>query len=201
MDPADPLRPAPERPQGREDSSKTLDPEFVVVGHLSKPHGTKGELYVWPLTDRPESTFLPGMSLLISRPGSDEPDEDFPPAEISAVRPYRRGYLLFLEGVRDRNSSELLRDRYLLRPFAETDPLDEGEIFYHQLLGMRIVTREGEEVGRIREVYGLRPAELLEVERPDGTTLLVPFLQEIVVEWDTVGHRMTIDPPEGLLDL
>lgn len=177
------------------------DPELIVVGHLSKPHGTKGEIYVWPLTDRPDSTFVTGTRLLISHPGSDLPDESFPPARIAAVRPYRRGYLLFLEGVRDRNSSELLRDRYLLRPFSETEPLDEGEIFYHQLLGMSILTREGEVVGRIREVYGLRPTELLEVERADGSTLLIPFLKEIVVEWDTDGNRMTIDPPEGLLDL
>jgi 16S rRNA processing protein RimM len=177
------------------------DPELIVVGHLSKKHGTKGEIYVWPLTDHPEATFLPGMTLLLSRPGSDVPDETLPAAEIIAVRPYRRGYLLFLEGVRDRNASELLRDRYLLRPFADTEPLDEGEIFYHQLLGMTIVTKDGEEIGKVREVYGLRPAELLDIERADGSSLLIPFLQEVIVNWDTEARRMTIDPPEGLLDL
>jgi 16S rRNA processing protein RimM len=194
-------REAPEHLQGCEDLSKALDPELIVVGHLSKPHGTKGELYVWPLTDRPETTFYPGASLLLSLPGSELPDETLPPAEIYAVRPYRRGYLLFLEGIRDRNASELLRDRYLLRPFADTEPLDEGEIFYHQLLGMTIVTSGGEEIGKVREVYGLRPAELLDVQRPDGNSLLIPFIREFVVGWDTEERRMVIEPPEGLLEL
>jgi ribosomal 30S subunit maturation factor RimM len=39
-------------------------PEHLVVGHVTKPHGTKGELFVWPLTDRVEDVFEPGRELL-----------------------------------------------------------------------------------------------------------------------------------------
>ena len=42
-----------------------VDPDFLVVGHLNKPHGTKGELFVWPLTDHPESIYAPGVVLLL----------------------------------------------------------------------------------------------------------------------------------------
>jgi ribosomal 30S subunit maturation factor RimM len=41
------------------------DPAYLVVGHLSKPHGTRGELVVWPLTDRPDEVFAPGRRLLL----------------------------------------------------------------------------------------------------------------------------------------
>jgi len=177
------------------------NPSFVVVGHITRPHGTKGEFFVWSLTDRPDSTFLPGARLFVGSPGGREPDPVFPPLEISEVRPYRRGFLVRFTGLEDRTRAELLRERDLLRPFEETDPLDEGEIFYHQLLGIRVETRAGERVGTVREVYALRPVDLLEVDRVEGESLLVPFTKDIVVEWDLEDRRLVIDPPEGLLDL
>lgn len=179
---------------------KAGDPEFVVVGHISKPHGTKGELFVWPLTDRPESTFRAAREFRISDPEGERPDPDFAPVRVAAVRPYRKGFLLFFEGIDNRNRAEELRDRYLLRRFEDTDPLERDEIFYHQLLGLRVVTAAGVDVGRVKEVYDLRPADLLEVEGPERD-YLVPFTKEVVVGWDVGEGRIVIDPPEGLLDL
>jgi 16S rRNA processing protein RimM len=176
------------------------DPPFVVVGHLSKPHGTKGEVYVWSLTDRPETTFVVGAELHVAGPGGDLPDDGLPALRVTGVRPYRKGFLVHFDGILDRDQAEILGGRYLLRPFRETDPLEEEEIFYHQLLGMTVVTLGGEEVGRIHEVYGLRPAELLDV-RGEARDHLIPFTREIVVEWSTADRRLIIDPPEGLLDL
>jgi 16S rRNA processing protein RimM len=172
----------------------------VVVGHVSKPHGTKGELFIWPLTDRPESTFRAGEELLIADSDGALPDPDLPPIRIGAVRPYRRGFLVLFDGVDDRNGAEELRDRYLLRRFEDTDPLEHDEIFYHQLLGLSVVTASGIDVGRVREVYELRPADLLEVEGPDRD-YLIPFTKEVVVSWDVPAGRIVIDPPQGLLDL
>lgn len=176
------------------------DPRFLAVGHLNKPHGTKGELFVWPLTDHPESVYAPGVVLFTSDADDGEPDPDAPPLRIASVREFRNGYLVAFEGVHDRNGAELLRGRYLLREIDELPPLEEGEVFYHQLLGIEVVTTEGKSLGRVREVYELRPADLLEVRGPHGT-LMIPFLRHIVVEIDPAAGRMVIDPPEGLLDL
>jgi 16S rRNA processing protein RimM len=176
------------------------DPPFVVVGHITKPHGTKGEFHVWPLTDRPDSTFLPGMELRIGDREGERPDEFFPPVRIASVRPYRRGFLVRFEGVEDRDRADFLRDRYLVRPFEEIEPAEEDEVFYHELLGMRVATADGRELGRVREVYSLEPADLLDVS--DGKReYLIPFSRRVVVETDVPGRRLVIDPPEGLLDL
>lgn len=172
----------------------------MVVGHFSKPHGTKGELFIWPLTDRAETTFAPGVRLHVSDPEGHRPDADLPPARIATVRPYRRGFLVTFDGISDRDAADTLRGRYLLRPFEETDPLDEGELFYHQLLGMTVVTKAGVEIGRVREIFSLRPADLLAVEGPDGERL-IPFTSEIVVGWELGDGKLVIDPPAGLLDL
>ena len=137
------------------------DPRFLVVGHLNKPHGTKGELFVWPLTDHPESVYAPGVVFLLGNQDDNEPDPDLPPLRIEAVRPFRRGVLVSFGGVHDRNQAELLRGRYLFLPVEELEPRAEGEVFYHELLDMEVETVDGEELGRITEVYEIRPADML----------------------------------------
>jgi 16S rRNA processing protein RimM len=176
------------------------DPRFLVVGHLNKPHGTKGELFVWPLTDHPESVYVAGAVLKVAAEGGQEPHADLAPLRITGVRPFRSGYLVTFAGVRSREDAELLKGRYLLTELESLPPLEGGELFYHQLLGMEVVTREGRLLGEIVEVYELRPAHLLEVHGPAGE-VMIPFLKDIVVETDPEARRMVIDPPEGLLDL
>jgi 16S rRNA processing protein RimM len=178
----------------------TGDPEYVVVGHVSKAHGTKGEVFVWPLTDRPDSTYIPGVELHLADAGGAQPDPEYPAARILAVRPHRRGFLVTFDGVYDRDIADGIRDRYLLRPFEETDPLEKGEIFYHQLLGMRVVTKDGVDVGEVNEVYELRPADLLQVQG-ESKEHLIPFSKDVIVSWSLEDRRIVIDPPEGLLDL
>jgi len=67
-------------------------------------------------------------------------------------------------------------------------------------VGLSVETVDGREVGRVSQVYELRPADLLEVQGPKGV-VMVPYRREIVVEVDLDGERLVIDPPEGLLDL
>lgn len=176
------------------------DPAYLVVGHINKPHGTKGEVFVWPLTDHPEGVYAPGVVLRGADARGREPDPESPPLRIETVRPSRRGYLVRFGGVEDRNDAELLRGRYLLRALDELEPLADDEVFYHQLVGMKVETVDGREVGTVREVYELRPADMLEVRTATGT-VLIPFVGHVVVEVHRDEGRLVVDPPEGLLDL
>ena len=169
-----------------------------MVGHLSKAHGTKGELYIWPLTDYPESHFIPGAVHLPADEDGENPSPTLPELTIETIRPYRKGFLASFEGVDDRTAAERLRGHYLLRPFDTMDELADDEIFYHELLGATVVTRDGAEVGTVTEVYPVRPSHLLEVTGSDGDVLL-PLNPRFVVEFDRKRRRVVVDPPEGVL--
>ena len=175
------------------------DPEYLVVGHLTKAHGTRGDLLIRPLTDRPEEVFAEGSRVIV---GDDDGGigKSPVPHEVERSKPYKRGWLAKLDGIDDRNAAEELTGRYLLVPAEERGEPEEGEFFYHQLLGLRVETGSGEEVGRVREVYETEPRHLLEVKGA-GRVHLIPFDRRIVKEISVEEGRMVIDPPEGLLDL
>jgi 16S rRNA processing protein RimM len=184
---------SPERGEG-------AAPSHLVVGHIAKAHGTRGELFIAPLTDSPDAVFARGQELLL---GDDDGvlADDAPSLVVETVRPFKRGYLVAFEGVQGREGAESLARRYLLLPAAALPEPEEGEVFYHELLGMRVETVAGEFAGTVREVFETEPHHLLEVVDGDGHRRLIPFAARIVQSIDRPGRRLVIDPPEGLLDL
>lgn len=180
--------------------TRRTEPEHLVVGHVARAHGTRGEVFVQPLTDRIDQVFGPGREVMVEE--SDEPDaaEFDEPLVIEEVRPFKTGVLVKFEGIDDRNTSELLARRYLQIPAEAAAPLEEGEVFYHQLIGLDVVTEDGRPVGKVKQIYETGPTELLEIRTPSGT-ILIPFTERIVSKIDLEAGTLTISPPEGLLDV
>jgi 16S rRNA processing protein RimM len=176
------------------------DPAFLVVGHVQKPHGIKGEVFVSPLTDHPDGTFVPGVVVVLEDAEGGAPGPGAPALSIALARPFKGGFLVSFVGIETRSAAETLKGRYLLRAVEELEPLAEGEIFYHQLLGMAVETTDGVWLGEVVEVYELAPSDMLDV-RGSGKEYMIPFREGVVVEVDRDGRRLVIDPPEGLLDL
>lgn len=177
------------------------EPRHLVVGHISKAHGTRGEVFVWPLTDNPEDVFAAGEEVRLALPdGEPEPDPDAPPLVVERQRPFKRGLLVKFEALDDRTAVEPLAGRYVTVPLEKLPPLEEGEVYYHQLLGAEVVTAEGRVVGRVREVFETEPAHLLEV-LGDGKVHLIPFTERVVKEVDVARRRVVIEPPAGLLEI
>jgi 16S rRNA processing protein RimM len=175
-------------------------PEHLVVGHISKAHGTRGEVFVWPLTDRPDEVFAPGRALLLgNQEGALPPGA--PSLVIASTRPFKGGMLVKFDQLGARSDADSLARRYLLLPVGELPPLEDDEVFYHELLGCVVETVDGTRVGVVREVFETEPNHLLEVKSDDGRLHLVPFAKRVVRDVDRVARRLVIDPPEGLLEL
>ncbi|MFD6418059.1 ribosome maturation factor RimM [Streptomyces sp. NPDC060194] len=166
----------------------------LVVARIGRAHGIKGEVTVEVRTDEPELRLGPGAVLATDPPGRG-------PLRIESGKVHSGRLLLRFEGVHDRNAAEALRNVLLI---AEVDPdelPDEPDEFYdHQLMDLDVVLADGTPVGRITEISHLPSQDLFIVERPDGSEVLVPFVEEIVTEIDLEEQRAVITPPPGLLD-
>ncbi|MFC9808467.1 ribosome maturation factor RimM [Streptomyces griseoaurantiacus] len=166
----------------------------LVVARIGRAHGIKGEVTVEVRTDEPELRLAPG-AVLATDPASAGP------LTIETGRVHSGRLLLRFEGVRDRTAAEALRNTVLI---ADVDPeeMPEGEDEYydHQLMDLDVVTVDGTEVGRITEVSHLPSQDLFVVERPDGTEVMIPFVEEIVTEIYLAEQKAVIDPPPGLID-
>ncbi len=102
--------------------------------------------------------------------------------------------------MRDRNAAEVLRGRTLLISPEEARPLEVGEFFLHDLVGLEVETAEGQQVGRVVEIYETGPGHMLEVD--DGTRgHLIPFSDQLVRDVDVKAGRIVIEAIPGLLDL
>ncbi len=178
------------------------EPEHLVVGQISKAHGTKGEAVVWPLTDQPNVVFKPGAQLLLGDEDGRLSDGDTHEALVVVeTRPFKKALLVQFEGFERREDLEDYLGLYVLVPIGSLAPLAEGEVFYHQLLGLRVDTVDGESIGVVREVFDTDPTHLLEVKSDDGKIRLIPFAAHIIRQVDVEGGRVVIDPPAGLLEI
>ncbi|KPI01631.1 Ribosome maturation factor rimM [Actinobacteria bacterium OV450] len=166
----------------------------LVVARIGRAHGIKGEVTVEVRTDEPELRLSPG-AVLLTEPASAGP------LTIETGRVHSGRLLLRFEGVKDRTGAEGLRNTLLI---AEVDPSElpeeEDEYYDHQLMDLDVVLEDDTEIGRITEISHLPSQDLFIVERPDGTEVMIPFVEEIVAEIDLEEQRCVITPPPGLID-
>ena len=85
----------------------------------------------------------------------------------------------------DRTAAEKLRGTPLTVPRSALPPLDEGEYYHIDLIGLAAVTRAGEPLGTVVAVENFGAGDILEIERPDGKRFMVPMRTEAVPEWDS----------------
>lgn len=166
----------------------------LVVARIGRAHGIKGEVTVEVRTDEPELRLSPG-AVLMTEPASAGP------LTIETGRVHSGRLLLRFAGVKDRTGAEALRNTLLI---AEVDPAElpeePDEYYDHQLMDLDVVLEDGTEIGRITEISHLPSQDLFIVERPDGTEVMIPFVEEIVAEIDLEEQRCVITPPPGLIE-
>jgi len=164
---------------------------LLVVARIGRAHGVNGEATIEVRTDLPDERFIVG-SVLVTEPTS------FGPLTISSVRNHNGTLLLGFTEVKDRTAVEKLRDVLLLADVDISEGGDEDNFHIQELLGCRVVTDAGVEVGIMTDLVQLPGQDLLAVDH-NGREILIPFVLEIVPEIDVENKIITITPPEGLL--
>ena len=172
--------------------------DLVIVGRVRRPHGVRGEVLIEPLTDEPDAVYASGRRVFGGT--VDGPmDEDAPALTVIETRPFKDGLLVRFQEISDRTQAELWNGRLLLLPEDELTPLEDGEVYQHELKGMTVELSSGEVVGTVADVFEVPQGLLLDVARERGT-VLVPFSGDIIVDVDRERRVVRIDPPAGLLE-
>lgn len=174
----------------------------VVVGRIGKAHGIKGEVSVELRTDEPGRRFADGSVLRTQTPPGGERERPERPATLTvrSTRWHQARLLVTFEEVADRTAAEAVRGLLLA---VEVDPAespeDPEEFYDHQLVGLRVVSSAGDEVGELAEIVHGPAQDLLSVRAADGREILVPFVAELVPEVDVRGGRIVVEDLPGLL--
>jgi 16S rRNA processing protein RimM len=174
-------------------------PELAIVGRIRRAHGIRGEVLVEPITDAPDAVFAPGRRVLAGTADGARA-RDGAELAITEIRPFKEGLLIRFDSIPDRTTAELWRDRYLLLPLSELDPPADGEVYIHELVGMRVRLDGGDVLGTVSEVYELPQGLVLDVARVSGGSVVLAFRDDVVRHIDRVGRLIDVTPPEGALD-
>lgn len=103
---------------------------------------------------------------------------------LKSLRTGSNGAIARFAEVADRNAAEALRGTQLTVPRSALPPLDEGEYYHVDLLGLAAVSDAGDALGTVVAIDNYGAGDVLEIERPDGKRFMVPMRPEAVPEWD-----------------
>ena len=100
------------------------------------------------------------------------------------------GAIVRFEEVTDRNAAEALRGTALTVPRSALPPLEEGEYYHTDLIGLAALSDAGEALGTVVGVENFGAGDILEIERPGGKRFMVPMTEAAVPEWN--GERLVV---------
>jgi 16S rRNA processing protein RimM len=182
--------PSEESKSERDLESSTAEPAFLVIGRIIKPHGVRGEMRVEIMTDLPERfTWLETVYI-----GENPPQ----PVTVESVRFHKNQALLKLAGYDSREEVVLLRSQILQVPESEAIPLEEGEYYLYQLVGLAVISDTGEFLGELQEVLETKANNVFVINGPFGEVLL-PDTDEVVQEIDFENGRLIVHLLPGLI--
>jgi 16S rRNA processing protein RimM len=168
---------------------------MLNIGKIVNTHGIKGEVKVWPQTDFPEVRFKAGNKLLMFPPETGEPIT----IEIDTSREQKNMYVLRLKGFDNINQVEKFKGWELKVSESERVPLPEGEYYFRDILGCSVVTEEGEQLGTITDILSPGANDIWVVKMPKGKELLLPVIDDVVLDVDIAARKIIVHLMEGLL--
>lgn len=171
------------------------EPDYLVIGQITKPHGVRGELRVDVTTEEPKR-FFDLERVYISRNERQSPQE----IEIASVRFHQDKALVKFVGYNYRDQVEQFRKWLILIPTDQAIPLEEGEFFYYQLVGMAVETDEGEPLGEVSEIIQTGANDVFVVAHPEKGEILIPDTDEVVTNVDAELRKITVHVIPGLFE-
>ncbi|MFZ3587945.1 ribosome maturation factor RimM [Bacillus sp. DJP31] len=169
--------------------------KWFNVGKIVNTHGIKGEIRVISSTDFPNERYAIGNPLYIFFKDQTEPIELI----VETHRVHKNFNLLTFEGYPNVNDVERFKGSILKVPEDQQGDLDEGEFYYHEIIGCSVKTNDGQIIGEVIEIISTGANDVWVVKREGEKDVLIPYIKEVVEEIDIDLKEITIHLMEGLL--
>lgn len=168
--------------------------ELVLLGKVAGTHGIRGELKVVAYSGEYDTLATLGTFFLKGPTGELK---GFP---LESVRIHGNRAIVRLKGFSDINQVAHLTGHEVLVCRDQLPDLEEGEYYWHDLLGLSVATLAGDRLGTVTDIISTGSNDVYVVT--DGEReCLIPATEEVVREIDLNRGTMTVSPLEGLLDL
>lgn len=172
--------------------------QYYLVGKIVNTQALRGEVRVMATTDFPEERFKIGATLAIFNG-----DKLVEMVEVDGHRLHKNFNLLHFKGKDNINDVEKFKgfDLKVAGTEREADELDENEFYYDDIIGLEVYTTDEIYLGKVREITSLPSNDVWAIQRPyKGKDILIPYIEDIVLEIDLADNRVVIDPMDGLID-
>jgi 16S rRNA processing protein RimM len=177
-------------PTGDAGSPKRGEPVFLAVGKLRRSHGVRGEIIMDVLTDFPER-LLNGMTLYVG--------SEYQPLRLRSQRAHGNALLVAFEGFENPEQASELRNQLVYVTTADRPHLPEGEYYHHQVIGLKVVSEQGEVFGKVTEILATGANDVYVVRPEIGAEILIPAVDEFVLAVDLEGGEIRVRMAPGLL--
>lgn len=183
--------------------------DWLEIGRIVGPHGLRGEVRIYPSSDFPERFLNPGRRWLRRTPQASPEPVDLIKGRFVEGKGL---YVVQLKQACDRNAAEALRNGVLLVPTSDRPPLEEGEFYVADLIGLKVFLQGNPDpIGEVVDIYSAG-SDLLAVDlyaadpAPKGQKkarkpAFIPFVPDIVPVVNLEAGRVEITPPAGLFEL
>ncbi|MCM3637899.1 ribosome maturation factor RimM [Sporosarcina luteola] len=169
--------------------------QWFNVGKIVNTHGIQGEVRVISRTDFPDERYAVGNELTLFMPNEKKPIKLI----VASHRRHKNFDLLTFEGHININDVEKYRDGLLKVSEKQLGDLDEGEFYYHEIIGCTVYTDVGEELGEVTDILATGANDVWTVTPKTGKPHYIPYIEDVVKEIDIEKKQIIIEPMEGLL--
>lgn len=179
-------------------SQSAARPPYLIVGQVLRPHGIDGTLRIRIMTDYPERIGQLDAVYLADSVDSAQVRK----APVASMQMAGQYGLLRLSTISTRDQAERLRHLFVMVAIDDAVPLEQGEFYLYQLIGLRVFTEDGAELGTVTDVIETGANDVYVVRSDQGTPseVLIPAIEQVIIRTDIESGEIIVRLPEGLLD-
>ena len=171
---------------------KSVD-DMLRIGVVTRPHGLRGEVKVFPTTSDPERFKSCDLVFLVTK-------KEVLELHVESVKYFKKQVILKFKEFSKVEDVEAFHQCDLMVDREDAIELGEGEYFLYDAIGCRVVSDEGAEIGEIKDVLETGANPVFVIKTDAGKEVLFPVIDECILSVDTEKMEAVAHVMPGLMD-